>query len=184
MDVKKITARRRVFGIISVMRLQLDIRHFLSHDAGAFAQFVKYGIVGVLSTCVQTGVFYLLAATLLLCLGSDDWAVRYLGLPSVEISDAVRAMRACVATAIGFVAANIFCWIMNRLFVFRPGRYKWYVEFGMFFGAATFATVVALGVMNVLIKYAGMMTSLAVVIEIIVSFFVNFFVRKFFIFKG
>jgi hypothetical protein len=54
----------------------------------------------------------------------------------------------------------------------------------MFFGAATFATVVALAVQSALIKYFGMMTSAAVVIEVIVSFFVNFFVRKFFIFKG
>ena len=73
---------------------------------------------------------------------------------------------------------------MNRAFVFRPGRYKWHTEFGMFFGAATFATVAALGVMKILIDCAGMMTTLAVIVEVVVSFFVNFFVRKFFIFKG
>ena len=158
--------------------------NFLSNEAGAFAQFVKYGIVGVASTCVQTAIFYVLAATMLPCLGEDDIAVRCLGLPSVSVSNAVRAFRACVATGAGFVVANVFCWLMNRWFVFRPGRYRWYIEFAMFVGAATFATVVALGVMNVLIKYAGMMTTFAVVVEIAVSFFVNFFIRKFLIFKG
>lgn len=54
----------------------------------------------------------------------------------------------------------------------------------MFFGTATFATVAALGVMKILIDCAGMMTTLAVIVEVVVSFFVNFFVRKFFIFKG
>ena len=96
------------------------VRRFLSHDSGPFAQFVKYGAIGVLSTCVQMIGFYLLAATCLKCLGADDWAVRFLGLPSVEVSDGLRAFRAAVATAGGFTVANIFCWIMNRLFVFKP----------------------------------------------------------------
>ena len=160
------------------------VRRFLSHDSGPFAQFVKYGVIGVLATCVQMVGFYLLAATCLKCLGADDWAVRFLGLPSVEVSDGVRAFRAAVATAGGFTVANIFCWIMNRLFVFKPGKFRWYVEFLMFFGVAALATVVALGVQSLLIKYFGMMTTAAVIVEVVVSFLMNFFVRKFVIFKG
>ena len=160
------------------------VRRFLSHDSGPFAQFVKYGVIGVLSTCMQMVGFYLLAATCLKCLGADDWAVRFLGLPSVEVSDGVRAFRAAVATAGGFTVANIFCWIMNRLFVFKPGKFRWYVEFLMFFGVAALATVVALGVQSLLIKYFGMMTTAAVMVEVVVSFLMNFFVRKFVIFKG
>ena len=160
------------------------VRRFLSHDSGPFAQFVKYGVIGVLSTCVQMIGFYLLAATCLKCLGADDWAVRFLGLPSVEVSDGVRAFRAAVATAGGFTVANIFCWMMNRLFVFKPGKFRWYVEFLMFFGVAALATVVALGVQSLLIRYFGMMTTAAVIVEVVASFLMNFFVRKFVIFKG
>ena len=165
------------------------IRRFLSHDSGAFAQFVKYGVIGVMATCVQTGIFYLLAATCLKCLTADDFAVRFLGLPSVTFTGgeawyASRGMLAAAATAIGFVLANIFCWLMNRWFVFRPGKFRWYIELTMFFGTSTAATLIALGVMKVLIDQFGMMTTLAVVVEVIVSFFVNFFIRKFVIFKG
>jgi putative flippase GtrA len=128
--------------------------------------------------------FYLLAATCLKCLGADDWAVRFLGIPSVEVSDGLRAFRAAVATAGGFTVANIFCWIMNRLFVFKPGKFRWYVEFLMFFGVAALATVVALGVQSLLIRYFGMMTTAAVIVEVAASFLMNFFVRKFVIFKG
>ena len=164
-------------------------RNILSNEAGPFAQFVKYGIVGVMATCVQTGIFYILAATCLKCLTADDWAVRLLGLPSVAFTGeeawyASRGTLAAAATAVGFVVANIFCWIMNRLFVFRPGKFRWYVELGMFFGASTLATVIALGVMKLLIDQFGLMTTLAVVVEVIVSFLVNFFIRKFVIFKG
>ena len=165
------------------------LEKILSHDCGPFWQFVKYGAIGVAATLVQTGVFYLLAATCLRCLGSDDVAVRFLGLPAAEFSGneawyATRGSIATVATAIGFSVANVFCWLMNRKFVFRPGKFRWYVEFAMFFAAASLATAIALAVMKILIDSFGMMTTFAVVIEVFVSFMVNFFIRKFFIFKG
>ena len=165
------------------------VREILSHDSGPFWQFVKYGVIGVMATCVQTGVFYVLASTCLKCLTADDWAVKLLGLPSVAFTGAepwyaTRGMLAAAATAVGFIIANIFCWLMNRWFVFKPGKFPWHVEFGMFFGASTLATVIALGVMKLLIDQFGLMTTLAVVVEVFVSFFVNFFARKFFIFKG
>ena len=168
--------------------VKLD-RHILSNEAGPLAQFIKYGIVGVMATCVQTGIFYVLAATCLKCLTVDDWAVKLLGLPSVAFTGdeawyASRGTLAAAATAIGFVVANIFCWLMNRWFVFKPGKFRWYVELGMFFGASTLATVIALGVMKLLIDQFGLMTTLAVVVEVVVSFLVNFFIRKFVIFKG
>ena len=189
------------------------IRRFLSHDCGPFAQFVKYGAIGVAATVVQFAVFYALASTGLKCLTPSDKAVELLGLPSVVftgdepwhharwflagVATAVgfvfsgaeqwyeaRWFLAGVATAAGFVVANVFCWLMNRAFVFRPGKFRWYVEFGMFFGVAAIATTIALAVQSVLIKFAGMTTSAAVVIEVVVSFLLNFFARKFFIFRG
>ena len=166
-----------------------SIEKILSHDCGPFWQFVKYGAIGVMATLVQTGVFYILAATCLKCLGSDDVAVRFFGLPAAnftgeEVWYATRGSLASVATAIGFAVANVFCWLMNRKFVFRPGKFRWYIEFAMFFSAASLATAIALAVMKVLIDSFGMMTTFAVVIEVFVSFMVNFIVRKFFIFKG
>ena len=171
------------------MKVVEVVGKILSHESGPFWQFVKYGVIGVMATAVQTGVFYLLASTCIRCLTADDWAVRFLGLPSAAFAGdepwyASRGMLAAYATAVGFFLANVFCWLMNRWFVFKPGKFRWYVEFGMFFGTSTVATVIALGVMKVLIDTFGLMTTFAVVVEVIVSFFVNFFVRKFFIFKG
>ena len=164
-------------------------RHLLSHDAGPFWQFVKYGTVGVAATCVQMAVFYVLAATCLKCLTPDDWVVVNLGLPSVSFDGtepwyASRWFLAAAATAIGFVIANIFCWLLNRAIVFRPGKFAWYVELALFFGASSFATLVALAVQSLLIRYVGVTTSFAVIVEVAVSFVVNFCARKFFIFRG
>ena len=149
-----------------------------------FFQFVKYGTNGVVATYVQSATFYLLGATCLMCLGPDDWAVRYLGLPAAEIADGTRAVRFAAATAVGFVVANVVCWLMNRWCVFKPGKFRWYVEFALFFAVSTLATVVALGLSAALIHLAGLMTTIALAIEVVVSFLVNFFVRKFFIFRG
>ncbi len=150
----------------------------------AIWQLAKYGVIGVLATIVQTGVFYALACSCLGCLAADDVAVRIFGFPVAEASDAVRAWRFALATAIGFVVANVFCWLMNRKFVFRPGRFGMLVEFALFFSAAAFATFLAITLSSALIGYLGLMTTLAVFIEVGVSFVVNFFIRKFFIFKG
>lgn len=149
-----------------------------------FWQLFKYGVIGVAGTLIQTGVFYALGTTCLKCLAADDFAVRYLGFSAAAgLTDGIRAFRFAVATGIGFFLSNVFCWVLNRLYVFEAGRYRWYVEFGLFFGASSLATVIALAVSSYLIGAFGLMTTLAVFIEVVCSFLVNFFVRKFVIFK-
>ncbi len=160
------------------------LRKILSRDSGAFWQFVKYGVVGALSTLVQLVVFYTLASTVLKCLKPDDWAVRLLSLPSAEMGDMVRGILFSVDIAAGFVVANVFCWLMNRAFVFRPGKFAWHVEFAMFFGAAAMACAIATALSALLIHVCGMMTTQATILEVAVSFLINYFSRRFFIFKG
>jgi len=160
----------------------------MSRDVGPFWQFVKYGAVGVLSTLVQVAVFYICASFLFKCLGADDVAVRLFNFPSGNFDGneawyMSRGFLASVNTAIGFVVANIFCWLMNRAVVFTPGKFAWYKELLLFFGASAFAALIALWLMKVLIDTFGMMTTMAVLIEIAVSFLVNFAVRKLYIFK-
>ncbi|MBQ8125872.1 MAG: GtrA family protein [Kiritimatiellae bacterium] len=160
------------------------IGKILSHDAGPFWQFVKYGAIGALATAVQAVAFYALAATVLRCLTPDDVAVRLLGLPAASISETVRALRFAAATALGFAVSNVLCWILNRAFVFRPGRYRWWTELALFVLVAATAMALATALGGVLIARCGLMTTLAVLVEIVVSFFFNFALRKFVIFKG
>ncbi len=160
------------------------IAKILSHDSGPFWQFVKYSVIGVMSTCVQLAVFYALAATCLPCLKADDWAVRCLGLRAADIADAVRAWRFAAATAGGFAVANVFCWLMNRWFVFRGGKFSWYVEFMCFVSVSAVAVAIATAISGWLIGRFGMMTSFAALVEVVVSFLINYFIRKFVIFRG
>ena len=160
------------------------ISKVLSTDSGPFWQFVKYGTIGVLSTLVQILFFYLLASTCLRCLGGDDWAVRLLSLPAASVSDAVRAQRFAIATALSFVISNIFCWVLNRRFVFRAGKYHWALELLMFLSVSGLAMAIATGISCLLIHKLGTMTTIAGFVEVVVSFVFNFFIRKFVIFHG
>ena len=149
-----------------------------------FWQLVKYGAVGVLATVVQLAVFYAFAAGVFKCLTADDWAVKMFGWTSAHVSETTRGIRFAICSFIGFVVSNFVCWLLNRAIVFKPGKFRWYVELGMFYAASATAAFLAIGLSWLCINCLGLMTTLAVFIEIVVSFAVNYFVRKFLIFKG
>ena len=149
-----------------------------------FSQFLKYAIAGAASTCVQLAVFYLIATLVLPCLGANDIAVRLANLPAVDISDGVRASRAAVAQGVGFIVANMFCWAVNRRFVFKPGRHFWFIELALFFALSLVAFTVGIALQSLAIDRLGWQTSLAVALQVVTSLCINFIVRKFFIFKG
>lgn len=155
-----------------------------SRDCGGFLQFAKYAMVGALATLVNVCVFYVLASTCLKCLAPGDWAVEYLGLPSAAVDPGRRAFLADVATAGGFTVSSIFCWLANRAIVFRPGRFRWYVEFALFYGVSGAAAGIAILLQSMMIRYFGMMTSAAFAIQICTSLALNFFARKYLVFKG
>lgn len=111
----------------------------------AMVQLIKYGVIGVLATAVQVVTFYTLATCVFACLTSDDWAVRMFGFPAAQVSNATRGFYFAICTSIGFVVSNFFCWVMNRTFVFTPGKFRWYVELGLFYTASTIAAVLAIG---------------------------------------
>ena len=160
------------------------IGKILSRESGPFWQFAKYGAIGALATAVQAVAFYALAATALKCLTPDDVAVRLLGLPAASIPETVRALRFAAATALGFAVSNVLCWLLNRAFVFRPGRYRWWTELALFVLVAATAMALATALGSVLIARCRLMTTMAVLVEIAVSFLFNFALRKFVIFKG
>ena len=160
------------------------LRRILSRDSGAFWQFVKYAAVGAFSTVVQAATFYALASTVCKCLAPGDWAVELAGLPAVEIGDAERSVRFAIASAGAFTVANIACWLLNRAFVFTPGKYRWWKEFGIFYAASAVALGLSTGLSVALIHARGMMTTLAAAIQAATSFLINYATRRFVIFKG
>ena len=157
---------------------------FLSLETKGVRQFIKYGVAGAAATGVQVICFYLFASLVLRCLTPDDLAVRLFNFPVVEISDTQRAFRYVINTGIAFLVANIFCWVLNRLFVFRSGRHGVFVELILFVGGSALSTGVGALAGWALIQFAGVATSYSVISQVLASVILNFVFRKFIVFRG
>ena len=151
-------------------------------------QVFKYGVIGVLATVINLVVAELCAAHVWPCLTADDlfvrWGVFGLSDATFVVTDSVRAVRAVYCNLVGFFVANVVCWLLNRKFVFTPGRHRWFVEYALFLAGSGFAILCGSAAIWALVKFNGMQTTWSFIINVAVSVAVNFVVRKFFVFKG
>lgn len=162
------------------------LRKQLGHDASPLVQFIKYGIAGGAATATHILVFFLAGWFLFPCLTQDDIVVRLFGLtvPAADLTETRRAFHALYCSTIGFFFSNALCYLLNRWFVFKPGRHHWMVELLLFFAASGFSLLVGSTVQTVLIRQFGFQTSVSFAANIVASLLINFVARKFFIFKG
>jgi len=160
------------------------LRKHLSHDAHPVVQFIKYGIAGGMATATHIATFFFCGWFFLPCLTPNDITVRLLGLTVPAISESVRAWNAGFCNALGFVVSNTVCYVLNRLFVFKPGKHHWAVEFLLFFAVSAVSMVIGTAIQTSLITSQGIQTTLAFGANIITALFINYGMRKFVIFKG
>lgn len=151
---------------------------------GLIWQIFKYGVIGVVATAVNLVVAELCAAYVWPCLGPDDLLVRRFGFASAAVTDAARAHLAVFCNFVGFFVANVLCWLLNRRFVFTPGRHRWLVEYALFLAGSGFAILCGSALIWALVRFRGMQTTYSFVVNVMASVAVNFVVRKFFVFKG
>ena len=149
-----------------------------------FWQIFKYGVIGILATAINIAVAELFAAYVWPCLGSDDVFVKYLGFASSAVSDAERATLAVYCNFVGFFVANVVCWLLNRRYVFTPGRHHWLVEYVLFLAGSGFAILCGSALIWALVRFYGMQTTYSFAINVMASVMINFIVRKFFVFRG
>lgn len=149
-----------------------------------FWQIFKYGVIGVLATLIHLVVAAFCAAYVWPCLGAEDLFVRHGVFASVDVPDAARANLAVVCNFVGFFVANVVCWLLNRKYVFTPGRHGWLAEYALFLAGSGFAILCGSAAIWALVRFQGMQTTYSFVVNVLVSVAVNFVVRKFFVFKG
>ena len=160
------------------------IQKLLGHDAHPVIQFLKYGIAGGMATATHIVTFFFCGWFFLPCLTADDIAVRLTGLTVPAVSEVTRAWNAGFCNAIGFVISNSFCYFLNRLFVFKPGKHHWMLEFLLFFAVSGISMVIGTAIQSFLITHQGVQTTLAFGANIVCALFINYAMRKFVIFKG
>lgn len=163
------------------------IRKFLSHDAGPVAQFFKYAISGGIATGVQILVFFITGWLLFPCLTESDpvvkLLVRFFDFTIPEPS-ASRAFNAFVCSTIGFLLANVVCYFLNRIFVFKAGRHHPAVEFLLFLAVSGISLGIGTAIQTWLISGYSIETSVAFGANLVSSLAINYAARRFFIFNG
>jgi len=166
------------------MNLKERWSHYLSHDAPPLVQFIKYGLAGGVATVVHILTFFLAGFFLFPCVGQEDILVRLFGLTAPVIDEALRARYAMYSNATAFLLSNTVCYIINRLFVFRPGRHHLFIEFLLFFAVSAVSVGIGTVLMGVLIQQFGIQTTYAFGANILSSLAINYLMRKFFVFNG
>lgn len=155
-----------------------------SRDVSPLVQFMKYAVVGGLSTVVHIVTFFIVGMFLLPCVTENDIMVRLLRLKPKAVEERRRARNASISNIVAFTVSNVFCYVLNRLFVFQPGRHCVAVEFLLFFGVSAVAIALGTAIMRWLIRRFGMQTTLAFGANLVTSLVFNFVLRKFFVFNG
>ncbi len=160
------------------------VSSFLSHDVHPAVQFIKYAIAGGMATAVHIVTFFLCGWLLLPCLTPDDIVVQLLGITVPTVSETARAWNAGFCNAIAFALSNTLCYLLNRVFVFKPGRHHWVLEFLFFFAVSGVSLTIGTAIQTFLITHQGMQTTIAFGANLVSSLLINYAMRKFVIFKG
>ena len=147
-------------------------------------QFIRYGISGGIATLTHILVFHLLAWKMFFALQADDWFVRLFNLPIQELDDTTRSRNSMKGNCVAFVISNLVAYLINVYWVFVPGRYPWIMEIGLFYLVSGVAIVIGTGLMGLLIRRFGMLTTYAFGANIFAALMINYVMRKFFIFKS
>ena len=153
-------------------------------EAHPIIQFIKYGVVGGISTAIHIFTFFLVGWFLFPCITDNDIVVRLLRLRAPEHNESRRAINAVFSNACAFLVSNTVCFILNRIFVFQPGKHHIIVEFLLFFVVSGIAIVLGTMIMKVLISRFKMQTSIAFSANLFTSLMLNYVLRKFLIFNG
>ncbi len=160
------------------------VAKILSRDANPVVQFLKYAVAGGIATAVHILTFFLAGFFVFPCVASDDILVRLFGLAAPVLEETLRARNAVFCNIIAFLVSNTVCYIINRLFVFKPGRHSMVVEFLLFFAVSAISVGLGTFLMGVLIDQFGIQTTYAFGANMVCSLAINYALRKFFVFKG
>ncbi|MEI6810286.1 MAG: GtrA family protein [bacterium] len=163
------------------------LKQFTQREAGPLVQFIKYGICGATAVFVLTISFYILGTVAFPAVTPKDEAagfLMWLGLPVTELDDSVRSLNYGICQAIGFMIANFIAYILNVMWVFKPGRHSRFVEILMFYAVSGLSMAIGSGFAILLINRYSWSSSTAFIANIIASTLINYAMRKFVIFKG
>ena len=141
----------------------------LGRDAPVIVQFIKYGFCGCVALLVYLTVVFLLVRA---------FPERVSDL----LDDGVRAVNLNIFQAIAFVPSNVVAYLLNRAFVFTPGRHPTHREFTLFVIVAVVSSGVGLLATDILVRLFSAPNWTGTASSVVSSALMNFVCRKFLVF--
>lgn len=138
-------------------------------DAPVWFQFLKYAACGGLATVIYLVVVFALVRA-------------FPDRVSEDLPDRVRALHLNLFQALAFVPANVVAYLLNRAFVFTPGRHPARREFALFLAVAVLSSGGGLLATDVLVRVFGAPNWVGTAASVGGSVVVNFLARKFLVF--
>ena len=146
------------------------------------SQFIKYCLAGVFVAMVHACVFHLAAWKIFPSFQTADYFISGFGLEIKEINDFSRTINAMLSNVTAFFVSNFVSYTISRKWIFEPGRFRKIVEAGLFFLYSGLSIFAGTAVMGILIRYFGIRTTDAFLINLFVSIMFNFAIRKYCVF--
>ena len=146
-------------------------------------QFIKYCLAGLFVAIVHAGVFHLAAWKLFPSLQTADYFITGFRLEVGQIDDFSRTINAMLSNVTAFFVSNFVSYSISRKWIFEPGRFVSGVEALLFFLYSGLSVFAGTAVMGVSIRYFGIKTTDAFLINFFVSIMFNFIIRKYCVFR-
>lgn len=166
------------------MPLPERIQSWLRHDTHPAIQFIKYGISGGCAFVSDVITFYLLAWHVFPALTPDDKFVTTFKITVEDISTQTQTTNYIICRTCSFLVSNFVAYVLNVLFVFKPGRHSRLKEFGLFYLASGISFAIGTALSSAAIPLFGITSTTALGINVIVSLSINYAARKYIIFHG
>lgn len=144
-------------------------------------QILKYFLCGGLVVLTERVIFYTLGLSMIPIFKPSDPIVEYFGITITAVSEIVQSRNIWIVKTICWVSANLIAYLLNRWFVFEPGRHKKNKEVVLFFIFAL-PQFIFIGLTDFLVRL-GWEVTYADYSMMFLAAIINFLVRKFLIFK-
>jgi putative flippase GtrA len=159
------------------------IRQFLQREAHPGIQFIKYAVAGCIATGVDILSVFVLAWKVFPALMAGEFLVRLFHIEAAALNDSVRARNYVHCKLFAFFVSNTTAYLIDRAWVYHPGRHSRKREFALFFSVSFLSMVLGTALAWVLIHSFGLSTAAAYGANAVASLSVNFAGRKFFVFQ-
>ena len=162
-----------------------NLKNWIFRKDHVWLQTIKYVGCGGIAVLVDQIVFYGLAWKTLPALRATDPVVIFLanfGLVGASPAEHEIERNYWLIKLVCFVTANAVVYLLNRKFVFEPGRHKNLVEVLLFF-AVSLLQFIWIGLGGILITRLDWEVTYANFFIIVLGAITNFLLRKFMVFK-